>query len=203
MARNWLAIYVDAFEKIPNCGIVGASGSYERTSDLTPFPNIAIRSNAFMVRAELFNSLDAGRQDTLVDGNSFEAGPNGMTKQVIARGLQPVVVDRFGGCWLADEWPEKPIFRVGEQDGLIIADNRTHQYACGSRRKRGRLVERAWGANAKLEIGSPFRKLVEWAKWNYPCGPVDLIPDLANKVDSVRRKLCKLQPNPQAKVFPS
>src|SRR5689334_18094678 len=50
LAPNWLSRYLAAFETIPDCGIVGASGGYECLNDDTPFPNVGIRSNAFMVR---------------------------------------------------------------------------------------------------------------------------------------------------------
>ena len=36
----------------------------------------------------------------------------------------------------AKDWPRSRTFRLQEQEGLLIADNRTNQYACGSRRKR-------------------------------------------------------------------
>ena len=203
IAPNWLSRYLEAFDSIPDCGIVGASGGYECLNDDTPFPNVGIRSNAFMVRTEIFNSLNAGLQLTLLDGNGFEAGPNGMTKQIVARGLKPVIVDRFGGRWLPEDWPKSRTFRLAEQEGLLIADNRTMQYTCGSRRKRGRLVKRCWGPDARPVPGSPWRKLIEWLKWHYPRGPVDLFPDLRDQVLSLARKLTGKTPSPPKKAFPS
>ncbi|MEW9304574.1 hypothetical protein [Labrys neptuniae] len=203
LATNWLSRYLSAFDSIPDCGIVGASGGYECLNDGTPFPNIGIRSNAFMVRTEVFNSLDAGPQETIFDGSNFEAGPNGMTKQIVAKGLRPVVVDRFGGQWLPEDWPKSQTFRLAEQEGLLIADNRTMQYTCGSRRKRNRLVQRCWGADAHAVAGSPWRKLVEWVKWHYPRGPIDVLPDLRDQVFLFVRKVMRRAPGQSKKAFPS
>ena len=52
LARNWLKFYLDAFANHPDCGIVGATGSYEGLPPDQPFPNPHIRTNAFMVRRE-------------------------------------------------------------------------------------------------------------------------------------------------------
>lgn len=203
LAPNWLSLYLLAFDSAPDCGIVGASGGYECLNDTTPFPNVGIRSNAFMVRTEIFNSLDAGPQETLFDGSNFEAGPNGMTKQIVAKGLKPIIVDRFGGRWFPEEWPKSQTFRLAEQEGLLIADNRTIQYTCGSRRKRDRLVKRCWGTDAPSVPGSPWRKFIEWLKWHYPRGPIDMIPDVRDKVISFA---CKVMGKPHSspkKNFPS
>ncbi|MGO4337456.1 hypothetical protein AB4037_21315 [Labrys sp. KB_33_2] len=203
LAPNWLSLYLAAFDSIPDCGIVGASGGYECLNEDTPFPNVGIRSNAFMVRTEIFNSLDAGPQVTQLDGSSFEAGPNGMTKQIVAKGLRPVIVDRFGGHWFPEDWPKSQTFRLAEQEGLLIADNRTIQYTCGSRRKRARLVKRCWGADARSVPGSPWRKFIEWLKWHYPRGPIDMIPDVWDKVISFARKVMGRPTSSSKKAFPS
>ncbi|MBP0581874.1 hypothetical protein J8I29_21270 [Labrys sp. LIt4] len=202
LAPHWLSHYLAAFDNIPDCGIVGASGGYECLNDHTPFPNVGIRSNAFMLRTEIFNSLDAGPLVTPFDGSNFEAGPNGMTKQIVARGLRPVVVDRFGGRWLPEDWPKSHTFRHAEQEGLLIADNRTIQYTCGSRRKRKRLVTRCWGANVDTVPGSPVRKTIEWLKWHYPRGPIDVFQDAWDLFVSTVCKMIGKSPTPPRKVFP-
>lgn len=203
LAPNWLSHYLLAFDSVADCGIVGASGGYECLNDTTPFPNVGIRSNAFMVRTEIFNSLDAGPQKTLLDGSSFEAGPNGMTKQIVAKHLKPVIVDRFGGCWFPGDWPKSRTFRLAEQEGLLIADNRTMQYTFGSRRKRDRLVKRCWGTDARSVPGSPWRKFIEWLKWHYPRGPIDMIPDVRDWIILVARKVMGKPPGSSKKAFPS
>ncbi|WP_146126981.1 hypothetical protein [Labrys okinawensis] len=202
LAPNWLSYYLSAFDSLPDCGIVGATGGYECLNETTPFPNVGIRSNAFMIRTEIFNSLDTGPQETLFDGNNFEAGPNGMTKQIVARGLKPVIVDRFGGRWLPGDWPKSQTFRLAEQEGLLIADNRTIQYTCGSWRKRKRLVKRCWGVDAHAAPGSPPRKLFEWLKWHYPRGAVDVFPDLRDKIISLACKVMGRKPYTSKKAFP-
>ncbi|WP_413988510.1 hypothetical protein ACMDCR_21165 [Labrys okinawensis] len=202
LAPNWLRSYLAAFETVPDCGFVGASGGYETVWD-QPFPNIGIRSNAFMIRTELFNSLDPGNLATIADDHLLEAGPNSMTKQIMVRGLQPIIADRFGNAWQAKDWPRSRTFRLAEQEGLLIADNRTNQYACGSQRKRGRLVARCWGPDAKAKPGSMVRKFLVWLWWNYPRGPIDMIPDTMAKVGEILAKLTGRAPKPRSTVFPN
>jgi hypothetical protein len=202
LAPNWLKSYLAAFETIPDCGLAGASGGYE-TLWGQPFPNIGIRSNAFMIRPALFNSIEPGDLATVAGDHLLEAGPNSMTKQIMARGLQPILVDRFGKAWTAQDWPKSRIFRLDEQEGLLIADNRTNQYACGSRRKRARLVARCWGESAVAKPGSMPRKFLEWLWWNYPRGPVDIYPDAMAKLHQLVARLTGRPTKPRSTAFPN
>jgi hypothetical protein len=69
-----------------------------------------------------------------------------MTRQVLARGLAV-------GWWDATVSATRRglvrqrTFRSGSQENLLIADNRTRQYARPTR-TRARLAELAWGAGA-------------------------------------------------------
>lgn len=202
LAPQWLSAYLGAFDSMADCGLVGASGGYETVWE-QPFPNIGIRSNAFMIRTELFNALEIGSPATVADDHRIEAGPTSITKQVMARGLQAVLVDRHGVAWLAKDWPRSRTFRLQEQEDLLIADNRTYQYACGSRRKRRRLVSRCWGSEAKVTAGTPWRKLAAWLEWNYPRGPVDMAPDALAKLNEWICRIRGVPPRPRRTVFPN
>lgn len=202
LAPNWLAHYVGAFDCFADCGLVGASGSHEAAWS-QPFPNMAIRSNAFMIRTSLFNALELGSLKTILDDHRFEAGPDGMTRQVMARNLTPLVVDRFGRAWRPRDWGQSRTFRVREQEGLLVADNRTNQYACGSARKRGRLVERAWGPEMTARRSALHRRILEWLWWNYPRGPLDMARDGLAAFDRLLRKITRRPADPGRKVFPN
>lgn len=202
LAPGWLSAYLRAFDATDHCGLVGASGGYETVWE-QPFPNVGIRSNAFLIPTALFNALEIGTPASVGDDHRLEAGPASLTKQVMARGLQAVIVDRDGIPWLAGDWPNSRTFRLQEQEGLLIADNRTNQYACGSRRKRKRLVSRCWGAEAKATPGTPWRKLAAWLAWNYPRGPVDMIPDALANVEAWVCRLRRVPPKPRRTVFPN
>ncbi len=169
LARNWLASYVTAFDSAPNCGIVGATGSFE-TIPGTTFPNVNVRTNAFMIERELFLSVDPGPLVTKGDCNRFEAGPESLTRQIGRRGLEPLLVDRFGKPWCVSEWPVSRIFRSGRQEALLVADNRTHHYAVAGPAKRLRLARLAWGEVAAVPRISLASRLKSEIAWRWPGG---------------------------------
>jgi hypothetical protein len=170
LSSNWLNSYCSAFAEVPNCGLVGATGGYE-TVPGTTFPNIGIRTNAFMISRDLFLALDPGNLETRRGGNVFEAGPNGMTKQVVRLGLVPVIVDKHGGVWRSDQWPDSRTFRCARQEGLLVSDNRTHHFAISSNRKRLRLAAMNWGNRAVLRPVSAYSRLKAVLEWHFPSNP--------------------------------
>ncbi|MBP6012183.1 MAG: hypothetical protein KBA31_08145 [Alphaproteobacteria bacterium] len=167
LAPAWLRHYLNAFDRIGNCGVVGATGSFE-TIPGTTFPNITIRTNAFMMDRELFLDLDPGQLATKPDANRFEAGAASLTAQLLQRGLQPVVVDRNGRAWLHEEWPLSATFRSGQQEGLLVADNRTHDYDRSSLRRRRKLARLAWGDAASPPRAPVLRRLQSELAWRWP-----------------------------------
>lgn len=148
LVENWDRHLLYA-AKLSNVGIAGCTGSYEGIEG-SPFPNPHIRTNAFCMRRELFLALDMPEPRTKRDASLLEAGPNSITKQVLARGLR-AVVSGFGehraidiGDGLAKE---TDTFRWGDQFYLLVADNRTDHYANGSPEERRYLQRLAWGEN--------------------------------------------------------
>ncbi len=155
---GWLAKPL-AHLRRPEIGLVGATGSYEgsaaslparllRRRALLPFPNPHIRTNAFLLERELCNALDWGDPSSKGGAWQVESGPNGLTRQVQARGLEAVVVGRDGEAYPVDRWAEAAVFRSGEQRNLLVADNRTRDYAEGDARYRRKLTRLAWGPSA-------------------------------------------------------
>lgn len=168
LAPNWLSIYLNAFDHIPSCGIVGATGGYERLENSQPFPNVNIRTNGFMVEAKLIASCDRGNLATKFGGNLFEAGPNSLTRQIVRRGLVPVVVDRLGQPWTAEAWPISRTFRSGNQEGLLIADNRTYDYASASAKRRRKLARLNWGETSMISRPTLIGRLRSMIDWRWP-----------------------------------
>lgn len=170
LAPNWLKFYLDAFKVVPDCGIVGASSGWERRNlkDLSePFPNVGIRTTGFMVDRLMFLEAVGGGIKERKDENDFEAGPNGLTKQIMAKGLKPVVVDRWGKVWHVAEWPVSKTFRSGFQEGLLVADNRTYDYAASKNKRRRWLAKINWGDQAVVPYASPWRRFNAWLDWHY------------------------------------
>ena len=166
---GWLAALHDALLSSARAGVVGATGSWEALDESTVFPNYHIRTNAFMITAPLFRGLETWAMEDKRDTSLFEAGPRGLTAQLLARGLEPYVVDRQGHAWAKEDWPRSNTYRAGNQDGLMVADRRTDAYLEGDAEIRRYLDKLAWvggdpGPNpfkkAKLS-----RRLRHWLGW--------------------------------------
>lgn len=107
-------------------------------------PNPHIRTNAFMVDRAQFLSLYFPSFENKKDAYRFESGRRSLTRQYIARGLQPVVVDRNGKAYAIDQWKVSGTFWIDDQVNLLIADNRTCDYAEGAPELRTYLEHIAW-----------------------------------------------------------
>ncbi len=172
LADNWLRAYIDGFDAVNGCGIVGATGGYEGIKS-APFPNVGIRTNAYMVPTALLNAVDAGDLSTRRGSLEFEAGPNGLTKQIVRMGFKPVIVDRFGKHWLSDDWVASRTFRSYEQEGLLVADNRTFHYSAGGVRRRQKLARLTWGSDWMVSRPGFNQRIKSMIDWYYPEGMQD------------------------------
>jgi hypothetical protein len=168
-APRWLEFYLSAFDTVENCGVAGATGSYERHNfrDLNlPFPNVAIRTTSFMINRKTFIELAEERLEPGKGEGPFESGPDGMTRALMSRNLHPVVVDNKGKVWRAEEWPYSHTFRSGYQENLLVADNRTFAYSAGSNRIRKFLADIAWGPGVAdvppLPLYKRAAKRIQW-----------------------------------------
>jgi hypothetical protein len=161
-ARGWLAGLHRALER-PDVGLAGATGSYESALSAgprplrpllrhryPPFPNPHVRTNGFMLERDLMLTLDwpaSGRKRRALE---LESGARSITRQVRARGLQTLVVGRDGRGYEPERWYESRTFRSGSQENLLIADNRTRQYADAHPDRRAELARFAWGDAGSL-----------------------------------------------------
>jgi hypothetical protein len=119
-----------------------------------PFPNPHLRSNAFMLSRKLMLSLEVGHIRYKVDAERFESGRNGLTRQVLDRGLDALVVGRDGAAYRAEQWPQSRTFRSADNRNLLVADNRTEQYLEADCATRATLEVMAWGEISTLRISS-------------------------------------------------
>jgi hypothetical protein len=135
---------------LPNVGMVGATGSYESLNEMNRFslgfPNPHLRSNAFMIRRELFCSITKGqviaeKQDAL----DFESGPNGLTRRILGMGLEILLVGRNGRGYSPEWWPTSATFRLGTQNNLLIADNQTRAFTSLPWSEKRDFVQKTWG----------------------------------------------------------
>lgn len=108
------------------------------------FPNPHLRTNAFMMDRARFLGLDLPSFKSKFDTYGFESGRRSMTKQILTQGLHPVVIDRHGRAYRVSEWKLSSTFRVGEQENLIIADNRTVNFSEAGPVHRRYLEKLSW-----------------------------------------------------------
>jgi hypothetical protein len=125
-----------------------------RLCQFARYPNPHIRTNAFMIERELFLSLRTAPLKTKIDVYKFESGRRSMTKQIMARGLQPVVVDRSGKAYNIPEWKSSSTFWIDLQANLLIGDNQTSSYAKASAQRRKVLKNYAWDSPWSWEMPS-------------------------------------------------
>lgn len=113
------------------------------------FPNHHIRTNAFFVDRKMFASVTAGcRISSKFDAYLFESGKKGLTRQLERRGKKVVVINRNGHVYAHSDWPAARVFRVGNQEDLLVSDNQTREYEHASVIQRKQLTELAWGNHA-------------------------------------------------------
>ena len=158
LAAGWLAKFVAAADQLGPGSLVGATGSWEALDESTPFPNICLRTNGFLIERQRFLAFPHALEGRY-DGNLFEAGPSNMTRTILAEGGKVAVVDRDGRVIAPRDWPESLTFRSGNQQRLLIADNRTHDYQTAGGGRRKRRAARAFG-DLNLVTREPI-----WRRW--------------------------------------
>jgi hypothetical protein len=156
----WLQKMHDALR--PGVGLVGACGSYEsfssnsplitrplRLAQFPPFPNAHVRTNTFLIPRDVFARVRPGRLRTKLDTWKLESGRRNITRQVIGMGMEPVVAGRDGRAYDRRHFYESNTFRRGNQANLLVADNRTVEFAEAPPERRRWLFELAWGPAAR------------------------------------------------------
>jgi hypothetical protein len=166
LAPDWLAKLAHASDRLGPASLVGAAGSWEALDDTTPFPNICLRSNAFLIERERYLAFPH-RLDTKRDCNLFEAGPDNMTRRIRADGGRVAVVDRDGRMIDPEEWPQSLTFRSGNQERLLVADNRTMDYQTAGIGRRRRRAARAFGDSAYVTSQSMLQRWLLRRRWSH------------------------------------
>lgn len=134
----------------PVSGLVRA---YRLRKEFPAFPNPHVRTNAFMLRRTVALALRWGPYRTKADALGGESGRLGLSRQAETLGLRNLIVGRDGVSYETEDWPSSGTFRCGDQSNLMIADNRTREYAAGSKEERERLGLLAWGAQYRARAG--------------------------------------------------
>jgi hypothetical protein len=149
LAEDWLLKLVVNI-MLPNVGLVGATASYESIKDwdesFPAFPNVHVRSNAFMIGRELFCRITKSQMiGDKLDAFHFESGPQSLTRKVLKSGLEIRLVGRNGRGYSPEWWPTSDTFRLGRQGNLLVADNQTRSFNEFNWEEKREFVARTWG----------------------------------------------------------
>ncbi len=110
-----------------------------------PFPNPHLRTNAFLIERALLFSPGLADVRAKDKAHRFESGRAGLTARVRDAGFNACVVDREGRAWQWKDWPVSRTFRSGNQENLLVSDNRTRAYDQASPAERRALSRDCWG----------------------------------------------------------
>lgn len=198
LADDWLAT-LHRYGTAPDVGLVGATAAWyslytvnllsrqqQSRSDeearqhesalepmrryFPPFPNPYIRTNGFFIERTFFASLWGGNGTTKLQALFFELGAGGMTRQTVARGRKALVVGRDGRAYEPESWPASRTFRAGNQENLLISDNRTEMYARAGGSTRAALAWTTWGGAAGDDVPSRMQDVGPVALADVPPG---------------------------------
>jgi len=116
--------------------------------DFRFFPNAHLRSNAFIIRRELFVDFVATHKIPLCkrDASILEGGRNGFSAFLSDRGLEAVVAGADGRYYNPSQWIDSQTFRIPGQTNLLVADNQTAFYETASRRLKRAMERATWGS---------------------------------------------------------
>jgi hypothetical protein len=103
-----------------------------------------VRTNGFAIATTTRHMLAWPPCGSKWDTWKLEMGKRGLTAQARALGLRPVVIDRWGHIFDLEEWPGSGTYWSGDQEGLLVADNRSDEYLQASAHSRPRLERVNW-----------------------------------------------------------
>jgi hypothetical protein len=113
-----------------------------------PFPWYSIRTNSFLIWRELMLKISARPPRDKLHALQLECGRRSITRQIEQMGLRPVVVGRDGRSYERLDWPSSHTLWQGDQENLLIADNRTDDYERADDPERLAMSRYAWGVEA-------------------------------------------------------
>jgi len=166
LADDWLGCMSRAADA-PDVGLVGATGSWESKAELVNgppmhwahqlltlqvtraqyerFPNPHIRTTAFMLDRDIALAVRMERAHDKPSAYMVESGRRSITRHVEERGLRAVVAGRDGRAYGREQWPASRTFRSGNQENLLVADNRTREWQGAPKPLQRKWSRYAWG----------------------------------------------------------
>ena len=149
LASNWQAAFETAIEQTRGTGLIGASGSLEGGLDGEE-ANAHIRTNGFLISARTYLELAPEDLTSKEACHAFEHGNQSLTSLVQQRGEPVMLVNSDLAVFQPKDWSNSGTFRLGNQEKLLVADNRSDKYHCGTNRRRRHHAAASWGVEAKV-----------------------------------------------------
>ncbi len=149
--------YLQWWSKTKNVGDVASFCAFPA------FPNPHVRSNAFLIRRELFLSHASENINSKFDACHFESGNSSITSQLRKKDFKALVVNKEGKGYDILEWPSSNTFRCNSQNQLLVADNQTRFYQNADASTQQTLTMLTWGdavfipPNDFPNLGIPFK----------------------------------------------
>jgi len=122
----------------------------EQSYGFVPFPACHIRTNGFMLAADVLGRLAMLAPRRKSDAYRLESGRDSITAQVKRLQLGARVVGCDGRAYDQPEWHASRTFWQAEQQNLLIGDNQTAGYERGDADTRRTLARYAWGTYADI-----------------------------------------------------
>ena len=122
-----------------------ADGEMTRLLRFPAFPNPHIRSTGFLVLREHLVAARHGEIRDKLDACEFESGADSLTWQLRRQGLRALVVDRAGTGFDVADWTRSRTFRLSDQQGLMMDDNRTRDFDAQSPAVKATQAWMSWG----------------------------------------------------------
>jgi len=112
-----------------------------------PFPNPHFRTNAFLIKRELFLKINYRPVINKFTAYLFESGRNSIYCQLKQQGYKILLIDKFGKSFEYSDWPKTNTFWMNQQENLIFADNQTLLFTNSTPAEKKKLTRLAWGTH--------------------------------------------------------
>lgn len=109
------------------------------------FPNPHIRTNAFLIRRDLMLSIRTKSLRSKFQAYLLESGLKSITRQILNKGKQVLVIDKNGNTHDPLKWPDAKVFWISDQENLLISDNQTQNYTNADSQGKKEMTANAWG----------------------------------------------------------
>ena len=118
---------------------------YWRFFIFKPFPNPHLRTNAFIMKREVFLKIKHNEITTKFQAFKFESGKKSLTNQLFNMGLEILIVGKDGCYYKPADWENSNTFLQNNQTNLLVADKQTINYDNENEIERKKLTKLSWG----------------------------------------------------------